>query len=84
VARNGGKRHPLISPFPNLCPRIFKQKGKKMKSQKVFFIVLIILVAAVIGILLFVKDKVVLDNGQTGKSGVLGMKTANEPTTVPE
>jgi nitric oxide reductase large subunit len=70
-------------PFPNLCPRIFKQKEKKMKAHH-WSIIIIVLLAAVIGILLFVKDKVVLDNGQTGKSGVLGMKTANEPAAVPE
>lgn len=46
-----------------------------MKTQKILLIVLIVLVLAVIAIQLFVKAKVVLDNGTTGHSAVFGTKS---------
>lgn len=51
------------------------------KTTKALLITLIVLVVAVIAIQLFVKHKVKLDSGQTGTSGVFGMRGLSE---VPE
>lgn len=54
-----------------------------MKTQKILLIVLIVLVVAVIAIQLFVKQKVVLNGGATGTSGVFN-KNIEYPAEVTE